>query len=32
MNIPKDKEKVFYWIRKAAINGSLDAQHKLAKY
>ena len=31
--IPKDKEKVFYWIRKAAINGtSLDAQHKLAKY
>jgi len=30
--IPKSEEKVFYWSRKAAINGIRDAQCKLAEY
>ena len=30
--IQKSEEKVFYWSRKAAINGIRDAQCKLAEY
>uniref|UniRef100_U9TMG8 HCP-like protein n=1 Tax=Rhizophagus irregularis (strain DAOM 181602 / DAOM 197198 / MUCL 43194) TaxID=747089 RepID=U9TMG8_RHIID len=30
--VPKDLEKWYYWNRKAAINGCIDAQYKLADY